>query len=100
MLQSFVSASVIEMMEGSNRTLEKIDHHDAIIERVDPKSIFVRISGDLHCELRDSSGNEVRGGYGPVPSSPFRGALNVKFNEPLGSSIEVDTLNTSLFIWE
>ncbi len=92
LVQSSIEDSVMELMR--DRIVEQIDHHvNTGIFTINPNSIYLQIAGSVW----DGSGRVDTGdGHGMTPACPFWGAAKVFFNEPLGSSTVIDSLDIRL----
>lgn len=102
LIQRIISESVTEIMEVStHQYIEDIYHNDAYVESIGPKSLSIRVTGHLDCELQYGSGSDLRRGDGAVISTsfPFNGSIDVKFEAPLGSVMEVNNLNVDISSW-
>jgi len=102
LLERIISESVTEIMElSTHQFIEDIYHDGAHVESIGPKSLTLRVTGNLDCELQYGSGSDLRKGDGVVISTsfPFGGTIDVKFKAPLGSVMEVDNLNVDTSSW-
>ncbi|PSV48306.1 hypothetical protein [Photobacterium indicum] len=102
LLDRIISESVTEIMElSTHQFIEDIYHDGAHVENIGPKSLILRVTGHLDCELQYGSGSDLRKGDGAVISTsfPFGGTIDVKFKAPLGSVMEVDNLNVDTSNW-
>ena len=102
LLDRIISESVTEIMElSTHQFIENIYHDEAHVESIGPKSLTLRVKGNLDCELQYGSGSDLRKGDGAVISTsfPFGGTIDVKFKAPLGSVMEVDNLNVDTSSW-
>lgn len=102
LLDRIISESVTEIMElSTHQFIEDIYHDGAHVESIGPKSLTLKVTGSLDCELQYGSGSDLRKGDGAVihASFPFGGTIDVKFKAPLGSKMEVDNLNVDTSSW-
>lgn len=102
LLDRIISESVTEIMElSTHQFIEDIYHDGAHVESIGPKSLTLKVTGSLDCELQYGSGSDLRKGDGAViqTSFPFGGTIDVKFKAPLGSEMEVDNLNVDTSSW-
>ncbi|MBA2799153.1 hypothetical protein [Aeromonas sp. FDAARGOS 1418] len=102
LLERIISESVTEIIElSTHQYIEDIYHDGAYVDRIGPKSLTLKVTGHLDCELQYGSGSDIRRGDGGIiaTSFPFFGTIDVKFEAPLGSVMEVDSLNVDTSSW-
>jgi hypothetical protein len=102
LLDRIISESVTEIMElSTHQYIDDIYCDGGHVEVIGPKSLLLKVTGQLDCELQYGSGSDMRRGDGAIISSsfPFAGTLNVKFKAPLGSAMEVDEFNLDTSTW-
>lgn len=102
LLDRIISESVTEIMElSTHQYIDDIYSDGGHVEKIGPKSLLLRVTGRLGCELQYGSGSDMRRGDGAIinTSFPFTGALDVKLKAPLGSVMEVDELNVDTSEW-
>jgi hypothetical protein len=102
LLDRIISESVTEIMElSTHQFIEDIYSDGGHVEMIGPKSLLLKVTGQLDCELQYGSGSDMRRGDGAIINSsfPFTGTLYVKFKAPLGSVMEVDEFNVDTSSW-
>ncbi|WP_394179596.1 hypothetical protein [Marinomonas posidonica] len=102
LLDSIISDSVEDIGTlSTHQFVDGIYHDGAHVERIGPKSLLLRVTGWLECELQYGSGSDFRKGDGVVipKSFQFDCTIDVQFEKPLGSVMKVDDLNVDISSW-